>query len=444
MVKGGVGCMKIGILGAGLAGLTVGNNINCSFEILEKNVEIGGLCRSLVEDGWTFDIGGSHIIFSRDKTLLKYMLSFLGPNIIKNKRNTKILINNKLIKYPLENGLSELSKKDNFDCLYYYLIERLKEARGESKEPTNFKEWIYNNFGKGIAELYLIPYNEKVWQCKSESMGLDWAKGRVPQPPLEDVIKSSLGLETEGYIHQLFFYYPKTGGIQSLIQQLERKIKNNVKKSVDISKIYKENDKWIVKYNDKTVQYNKLVSTIPIMELAKLLPDIPKNVFDSINALRYTSLIVVMLGFDSPLNNNISWLYVPNYSDGRFSRVSFPSNFSPCVTPDGYSSILAEITCREGDAIWSRTDTSLVKESIIYLRKMGLIANQQLKFSKVSRSRYAYVVYDVNYDKNVSIIYDYFSRIGIELCGRFAEFKYFNMDATMDSAIHTAKRLIGE
>jgi protoporphyrinogen oxidase len=293
-----------------------------------------------------------------------------------------------------------------------------------------------------MAELYLIPYNEKIWRCKSDFLGLDWIKGRIPLPPIEDVIKSSLGIETEGYTHQLFFYYPRTGGIQSLIHQLEKEVQSNIMKSIDIAKIYRENDTWIVNYSDKTARYDKIVSTIPVMELARLLPSIPKNVLDSINALRYTSLVVVMLGLDSPLNNNMSWLYVPSYSDGRFNRVSFPSNFSPYVAPDGHSSILAETTCIEGDDVWNMNDDALIQETIEYLKRMRLITTQKIKFSRVSRSRYAYVINDLDYAKNTSIIYDYFSGIGIELCGRFAEFKYLNMDATIGSAIQTAKRLM--
>ena len=32
-------------------------------------------------------------------------------------------------------------------------------------------------------------------------MSLDWVEGRVPKPPLEDVIKAAVGVETEGYTY---------------------------------------------------------------------------------------------------------------------------------------------------------------------------------------------------------------------------------------------------
>ena len=55
--------MRIGILGGGLTGLTVASGLKAEFEVLEKNEECGGLCRSIQEEGFTFDYGGAHIIF---------------------------------------------------------------------------------------------------------------------------------------------------------------------------------------------------------------------------------------------------------------------------------------------------------------------------------------------------------------------------------------------
>ena len=114
--------MKIGILGGGLTGITLGYFLNCDdIEILEKNMETGGLCRSLQDEGFTFDYGGSHIIFSRDKEVLSFMLAVLGDNKVQRRRNTKILFKGNYVKYPFENGLNDLPKEDNFECLCYYI-----------------------------------------------------------------------------------------------------------------------------------------------------------------------------------------------------------------------------------------------------------------------------------------------------------------------------------
>jgi len=51
------------------------------------------------------------------------------------------------------------------------------------------------------------------------------------------------------------------------------------------------------------------------------------------------------------------------------------------------------------------------------------------------------VIYDLDYIKKMQVIYRYFNEIGIELCGRFSEFKYLNMDACIRSAMNKANEL---
>ena len=131
--------MKIAILGGGLAGLTLGYLLNqreIDFDILEKEKECGGLMKTMQEEGFTFDYGGSHIIFSKKQNLLEFMLLLLKDNKIKNKRNTKIAFaKNCYVKYPFENGLSDLPKEDNFECLLYFIqnIIGKKESRNEQE-----------------------------------------------------------------------------------------------------------------------------------------------------------------------------------------------------------------------------------------------------------------------------------------------------------------------
>ena len=85
--------MTTAILGGGLSGITLGRLLHERGEkvvILEARDEIGGLCRSRTRSGFTFDIGGSHIIFSRDVEVLAFMRRMITGNEQRNDRNTKI------------------------------------------------------------------------------------------------------------------------------------------------------------------------------------------------------------------------------------------------------------------------------------------------------------------------------------------------------------------
>ena len=425
--------MTIAIIGAGLTGLTLGSLI-ADYELIEKNSECGGLCRSLVEDGFTFDYGGSHIIFSKDSEVLNFMLEKLGDNIAKHHRNTKILYKGNYVKYPFENGLSDLPLHDNFDCLSGF-IEALISNKNQ---PGDFKEWLYATFGKGMAEKYLIPYNEKIWKYDTSEMSTVWVDGRVPKPPIEDIIKSSLGIETEGYKHQLNFYYPKEGGINALINSLERESRDKTIKNFDVKSIKRENGRWIVSNGTERRSYDGIIATQPIFDVVRAIKKVPADVCNALHKLKYNSIITIMLGLDVEDLNDLSWLYIPD-ADCLAHRVAFPSNYSKTVAPEGKSAVLAEITYNNGDSIYRLSDEEIITRTIGELHKKGIIDKNTVCFSRAKRIKYAYVISDLNYERNIGLIKRFLNRMGIYLVGRFAEFGYLNMDNCVRNALDFAK-----
>ncbi|MDX8549502.1 FAD-dependent oxidoreductase [Methanospirillum sp. J.3.6.1-F.2.7.3] len=430
--------MKYGILGGGLTGVTLGRMLSESGHdvvVLEKEKRIGGLCKSLVSDGYTFDEGGSHIIFSRDTEVLNFMKSVLNNNRAERTRNTCVLYKGIKIKYPFENGLYNLPKEDLFFCLYEYIKTLIAEEKGEIPPPKTFRDWIYKTFGKGIADSYLIPYNEKIWNFPTEQMSAHWMEGRVPRPPMEDIIRSAIGIETEGYTHQSSFSYPIHGGIEALITAIALPIKDNIKTNCSVCTLKKNEDGWIIQSQEETISVDHIISTIPLQYLLPCLSNIPTTVQEACRELHYNSLISVCIGFKGEVPP-ISWMYIPDNDTGLFNRISFPSNYSTAVSPTGHSSLLAEITYNEGDTTSALTDKEIIAHCISKIISIGLIPDKKsINHSSVHKSKYAYVVYDINYKKNVGVVRNYLQNLGINLVGRFSEFEYLNMDGCIRSAM---------
>ena len=59
-------------------------------DVLERSPRLGGLCQTIVEDGFTFDAAGPHIMFSKNKEVLNLMISVLGDNVHQGRRENKI------------------------------------------------------------------------------------------------------------------------------------------------------------------------------------------------------------------------------------------------------------------------------------------------------------------------------------------------------------------
>jgi len=429
--------MKIGILGAGLTGLTIANHLKKDFEILEKNECVGGLCRSFSEKRYTWDIGG-HILYSRDKKLLNEMLSFLGKNKVKGVRNNKIFFKGRFVKYPFENGLSELPEEDNKECLDKFLNNPMSKIK-----PTNFTQWMYKMFGDGITEKYLLPYNEKIWNFPPHQMSCHWVEGRVPKPPKIDIINSSKGIKTEGYKEQINFIYPKKGGIAALISAMHKKVKKKIVK-FEARLIRKVNKRWLIINKSKTRVYDKIISTIPLSELISMLQEVPLNVRIAADSLKYNSLALVALGYkmDPKNKKDFTAIYFPQ-KEFLFNRLCFMENFSPQNVPfKNRSLITAEITYKKGSAVDKYFNDINLKNKIIRdLDKLGIADKNDLDFCSVKRFNHAYIIYDKDYQYNIKVIKDYLRKKGIYICGRFGQWEYWNMDKVYEEAKKLAQRL---
>jgi len=421
-----------GILGGGLAGLTVAAHLESESEVLEGGSRPGGHCQSVVEHGFTYDAGGPHIMFSRNQQTLDFMVSLLNGNVNRARRANKIFYKNRYVKYPFENGLFDLEPQDRFECLYHYI-------HNDHPAPSNFKEWIYRTFGTGLAEKYLIPYNEKIWNVPAEQMSLDWVEGRVPKPPIEDVIKAAVGVETEGYTHQLYFQYPAVGGIEEIPKGMAARVRNITPEFV-VRHVRKTRDGWLVSDGASERVYERVVSTLPIVEMTHIFEGVPQEIKDCAAALRFNSLFTVTIGLASERLPEYTAIYVPD-PELVFHRLSFPAMFSPGNVPKGQSLVQAEITSNPGDGIWELSDDEVLQKVIAGLQAMDLIRPSEICYTNVIRTQYGYVVQDFTYRKYLDKAKSYFEGEGVALCGRNAEFEYINMDQCIERGIKVATRL---
>jgi len=429
------------ILGGGLTGLTLARLLHERGEdvaVLEAAPEYGGLCRSIRMNGFTFDNGGSHIIFSQDAEVLAFMRRMIAGNEQRNHRNTKIFYKGSFVKYPFENGLADLPPDDRFFCINEFVKAQIAFETGSAPHPTNFREWIYYTFGKGIAECYMVPYNEKIWKYPADRMSTHWVEGRIPRPPVEDVIKSAIGIPTEGYTHQAVFSYPLDGGIEALIHAIAAPVQDRIRAGFTVRSVRRDGTKVRISDGSSDVIADRCISTIPIQHLLPCLDQVPQVVQQACDSLVYNSLVCVAFGVAGKVPD-FSWLYVPDPKIGHTNRISFPSTYSPHTAPEGSGSILAEITHRPGDEVSFMRDEEIVREVTGTIEAMGIASRDRIICTKVLRQPFAYVVYDLAYEENIRIVKDYCTSAGIPLVGRFSQFEYLNMDGCIRSALDYVK-----
>lgn len=404
------------ILGGGLSGIALALHLNDRFNVvvLEKNKDIGGLCRSYKYDNVCLDYG-PHICFSKDKEILSELLSFVETNEL--ERKNKIDFEGCLIEYPFENGLVGLPQEIRNVCL-----ATLKNNPYYGYNCHNMEQVFISKFGEVIAHKYLIPYNQKVWKFNPAFMDVSLVE-RIPDPSkqeIEDIVK---GKKTTGYKHQALFHYPIKGGIQSLIKGMYKKIrdeKGNIQILIDqkITSIDLNNpDERTIKTQDFSYELTKediIVNTIPLPELFYSIGMASVEVKKAVKGLRYNSAYIVLA--EEKIKDDIFCIY--NAGDDLHHRLCNVKFLGKNYQHKTKNLVNYEIT-------FSPEEKEHYEQAIE--QSYGVLKKKYIK--------YAYPIHDINRVENMSIISDFLADfLGVYLLGRFGAWEYKNMDMVYKDA----------
>jgi protoporphyrinogen oxidase len=414
------------ILGAGLSGLSAAFHLKGKeYQIFEKEVEVGGLCRSVVDDGFTFDHTG-HLLHVNHPYSQKLLQELLPDRLIRHQRRAAIYLKGSYIPFPFQANLWALPEDLKKECL----IEFIQASSSVKRGGDDFLNWIYQSFGAGIAKHFMIPYNEKLWRIPLEEISLEWVERFIPRPDLEEVIDGALGVNLKGFGYNQEFLYPLKGGMQILPQAFLVQVRN-----VQLGKEVKSIDleKKTVRFQDgvKTT-YRTLLSSLPLDALLQCLESCPAEIKALSSGLRYVSIININLGVEREGISDHHWVYFPEPSY-PFYRVGFLSNLSPHMAPKGASTLAVEVSCL------STTPPSLEKvrnQTLAGLVSAGILrSGDKILTEKTIFIKHAYVIYDRFRSEHLPRILQFLRSNQIYPLGRYGRWEY----ATMEDAILQGK-----
>lgn len=408
------------ILGAGITGLSCAYHLGKDYLILERDTQIGGLAKSKRINGFIFDLS-AHLLHPRTEYFKKWLREKLGRDLVLHKRNAWVYCYGVYTKYPFQANLYGLPKKIIEECL-----EGLLEVEGRKPGMEcgfNFEDWIYKKFGPGIAKYFMIPYNEKFWTVHPKDLSCEWIDGYVPQPGPKDIIKGSFEYSKKEFGYHSRFFYPRSGGIDVFVGELARGCKEIILgeevKEIDLSR------KMVRTGSGNEYRYQRLISTIPLIELKDKILNLNSTIKKLFSKLRYLSVLNVNLGIKRENISKKDWIYFPE-ENFVFYRVGFPMNFAPSSTPKGFSSIYIDISYSQWKPIDKKDILKWVREDLI---KAGIMEKEdEVVVKDINDIKYAYVIYDKNWKKAREGIIKYLSDNGVLVGGRFGSWRYLSME----------------
>jgi protoporphyrinogen oxidase len=437
--------VKIAILGAGVSGLALarllidGGHAREQIVLFEAAPKVGGLCGSKTIDGFTYDVTGGHILYSKDAAAMQWMKDCAGGEraFVQRERHTKIRFDDRWVHYPFENGLGDLPPQANFDCLKGYVEAWHRRQVDKTPAPRDFASWIRWRFGEGIARHFMDPYNKKVWKRDLSELSSDWVAGRVPDAPIDDVLRSSVGIRTEGYTHQSIFFYPVRGGFQAITDGIARTVLDRVRLATPVREVAKAKSGWTV--NGES--FDRVVSTLPLTDLPKIVAGMPEEVASAMRGLAYNSITCLLVAVSRPSPPDLSWIYLPHDEQGPANRVTYLSNYSQANSPPGASALLAEVTHPGGEPAPGR---ALDGEVLAGLERAGLLNRRDVRFTDRTTTRHAYIVFDHGFRERREAALAWMEAQGLIALGRFGRFDYDNSDQCVIKARALANTLLAE
>lgn len=431
------------IIGAGVAGLSAAYHLGGNeYVILEKDNEVGGLCRSYSIGGFRFDYTG-HLLHFRDQSVRRFVEDLLKGRLSTLERRSYIYSKGVYTPYPFQVNIHGLPPDVVRECLIGF-IETWAKGKEQGAgvfeaRDKNFREWIYDTFGYGIARHFMVPFNNKFWRIPLENITSDWVSWLVPRPTLEDVIDGAIGIGKRDIGYNPTFLYPIRGGISILPEAFLPHIKNL---RLSCSMVEIDIGKRSVLLQDGTRQeFDQIISTIPLPELIGITNGLPAWLAESARHLRYISVYDINIGIKRDEISDKHWIYFPE-PEFIFYRVGFPMNFSKDIVPPGTSSIYAEVSHIPGEHI---QEDILRKRVLDGLRLSGILKdNDEILVMDIKDIKYAYAIYDIFRRDNIEKIKGYFEEYGIYTTGRYGSWEHSSMEDAIIQGREAVNKIMGK
>src|SRR5262245_6357076 len=441
-----VGRPRVAILGAGPAGVTAALSLaqrnNTDVMVFERGDRVGGNAGSFMLDGIWCDHGSHRFHPVAEARVFETVKSLLGDDLLWRPRHGRILLQGRWIHFPLKPAdLFARLPKRFAATLAFDTVAKLFPKRAPAEE--NFATVLKRGLGPTICNSFYYPYVRKLWGVEPHELAVTLARRRVSGNSMSKMLLK-VARQMPGFKSERAggFYYPRLGFGQ-ISQKLHDSAVANGAQFVfgaDITGVVCENG------SVKGVRYNKdgkshfqplddVWSTLPITTLVRMIePGAPASVIEAAQNIQFRGMILIYLVLEQDQFTEFDAHYFPETSI-PISRMSEPKNYSATREPRNRTILCAELPSDPHEPEWQMTDEQLGQSMCKWLGDVGLPVRARVNKVVTRRLRYAYPVYDRNYERHFRTMDEWVSKIpGLLTFGRQGLFAHDNTHHAMTMA----------
>ena len=398
------------IVGAGVTGLATAAALGGEdYLILEADDEIGGYCKTVHRDGFTWDYSGHFFHFKRPEIEAWLRARMPEQRIRTVNKRSFIAYAGRMIDFPFQKNIHQLPLDEFLECLHDLFFARTTPASQASE--GNFKDMLMARYGRGIAEKFLIPYNEKLYACDLRTLDRD-AMGRFfPHADLPDIIRNMRVADNASY--NSTFTYPEGGAIEyvkalATAVRPERIALGEPLLDVDLAG-------KVARTSKRQVRFERLISSAPLPYLARMT-----GVDHDLRLFTWNKVLVLNLGFDRKATRDVHWVYYPDRSRA-FYRIGYYDN----IFDGDRLSLYVEV----GFPSDATVDADSMRERVLHdLRAEGVITDHRLvaHHSVVMNPAYVHITRDSMAEQ--ARLAALFAAHGVYSIGRYGGWTYCSIE----------------
>jgi protoporphyrinogen oxidase len=412
--------MKIGILGAGVAGLASAYFLKDNFpdlQIHEASAEVGGLARSFEWHGFACDLA-PHRLYTTDEELLAELRALVP--MVRVRRRSRIYLQGKWIRDPVNAAemVFKFLPRKSARLVWHYLARR-------DHGDASFESLVLTQFGAGLNEMFFKPYSEKLFGIPAHEISADWGRRKIRVAGLRDMIRRRSKLYFKD------FYYPRSGGYGAIAERLRREVEELLHLNSRLVAVSQDTatGRYACRFADssgaeRVEEFDALVSSLPLDGFARFF-GLELNL--RFRPARITYLLVAR---DRVTDNH--WFYFAD-RDFAVNRVAEFKNFVDDGLPPGRTVLCCEVT---------DVENSSTERVVSELERIGVLSAREILDAKTIELSHAYPIYDRGYDAELRRAEAFFAaHPNVHMIGRHARFEHKDVDEIFEEAKLLARRL---
>lgn len=397
---------RINILGGGPAGLATAfyaTRRQLPVRLFEASSRVGGNAVTFSDGDFRFD-SGAHRLHNKDAIATADLKDLLGDRLKEIQIPSQIFHRGRWIDFPLSpvNLLGNLSPAGTLKAAWS--LVRSKIDRTPVPPTESFESHAVRKYGREVAARFLLGYSEKLWgkpaTALSPAISGSRLKGLSARTALLELF---FGNRTKTEHLDGKFLYPDHG-FGAVADTLAEAIGHeNIRTDSKVTRLAHDGRRILsVEINHtEQVPAGELVSTLPLPLLINLLDPLPDEQVRALaSTLEFRNVLLVALFIDRKSVSPNGSVYFPD-SKFPFTRVYEPRNRCPLMSPEGKTSLVAEIPCAPRSDTWGMDDDAATELVASRLAEMGWISRAEVIGSDVRRLPHAYPVMELGFEDKV-------------------------------------------